>query len=156
MLREFSLQQTLDHRPIHHVVRWRCHVAEIVHDRIVVAHPGKRAQLQLRHAVLGGVVEHAMLLSHGDDYASPCSTRERVDPVDDVRVLKANDRPLVETYDCAMLDLDGVVYVGQAAVPGAPGLLQQVRASGVTLAFVTNNAARTPEAVADASHRPRC
>ena len=68
--------------------------------------------------------------------------------MNDVRTLKANVEPLVESYDCAMLDLDGVVYVGQAAVEGAPGLLSQVRARGVTLAFVTNNAARTPATVA--------
>lgn len=66
----------------------------------------------------------------------------------DARPLKESARPLVEAYDCAMLDLDGVVYVGPAAVPGAPELLRRVRDAGVTLAFVTNNAARTPAAVA--------
>jgi glycerol 3-phosphatase-2 len=62
--------------------------------------------------------------------------------------LKASDRPLVDVYDCAMLDLDGVVYVGPEAVPGVPDLLKQARAGGLTLAFVTNNAARPPSAVA--------
>ncbi len=64
------------------------------------------------------------------------------------RGLKASTEPLVEVYDCAMLDLDGVVYVGGDAVPGVPDLLRQLRDRGVTLAFVTNNAARPPAAVA--------
>lgn len=62
--------------------------------------------------------------------------------------LRSSEEPLVERYDCAMLDLDGVVYVGPNAVPGAPEALEQVRASGMSVAFVTNNAARPPEAVA--------
>jgi glycerol 3-phosphatase-2 len=63
--------------------------------------------------------------------------------------LLASDEALSTRYDCAMLDLDGVVYVGHRAVDGASDLLRTVRAAGMTLAFVTNNAARTPEAVAD-------
>ncbi|MGH3471680.1 MAG: HAD-IIA family hydrolase [Nocardioidaceae bacterium] len=51
-------------------------------------------------------------------------------------------------YDCVMLDLDGVVYVGAQAVEGVPSVLERVRKRGVTLAFVTNNASRSPEAVA--------
>jgi glycerol-1-phosphatase len=64
------------------------------------------------------------------------------------RALKSSDRPLVDVYDCAMLDLDGVVYVGGDAVDGVPDLLRDLRDRGMTLAFVTNNAARTPDAVA--------
>ena len=51
-------------------------------------------------------------------------------------------------FDVALLDLDGVVYVGPDAVPGVPGALAAVRAGGMRLGFVTNNAARTPEEVA--------
>ena len=51
-------------------------------------------------------------------------------------------------YDVALLDLDGVVYVGPAAVPGIPGALASARSAGMRLGFVTNNAARTPEEVA--------
>jgi glycerol-1-phosphatase len=47
-----------------------------------------------------------------------------------------------------MLDLDGVVYIGPHAVTGVAGFLEQVRHDGVRLAFVTNNASRTPEMVA--------
>ena len=58
-------------------------------------------------------------------------------------------RPLVEEYDLAMLDLDGVVYVSGHAVEGAADRLARVRAAGMHLAFITNNASRTPEAVAE-------
>jgi HAD superfamily hydrolase (TIGR01450 family) len=55
---------------------------------------------------------------------------------------------LIDAYDAALLDLDGVVYVGPTAVPYAAQTLEQARAAGMRLAFVTNNAARTPDAVA--------
>jgi HAD superfamily hydrolase (TIGR01450 family) len=51
-------------------------------------------------------------------------------------------------YDVALLDLDGVVYVGPDAVPGVPAALATARQAGMRLGFVTNNAARTPEDVA--------
>ena len=47
-----------------------------------------------------------------------------------------------------MLDLDGVVYVGSRAVAGVATVLDEAKAAGMSLAFVTNNAARTPEKVA--------
>lgn len=56
--------------------------------------------------------------------------------------------PLTEAHDVALLDLDGVVYVGPHAVPGVPAALDEARAAGMRLGFVTNNAARTPEDVA--------
>src|SRR5438128_397525 len=56
--------------------------------------------------------------------------------------------PLLQCYDLAMLDLDGVVYVGQDAVPGAPEHIRAVRQAGLRVAFITNNAARTPAEVA--------
>jgi HAD superfamily hydrolase (TIGR01450 family) len=62
--------------------------------------------------------------------------------------MRGCDRPLNEAYDVALLDLDGVVYVGHRAVPGAPEALAKARAAGQRLAFVTNNASRTPSAVA--------
>ena len=63
-------------------------------------------------------------------------------------VLRASARPLVEEHDLVMLDLDGVVYVGEHAVPGAAEHLAGARAAGASLAFVTNNASRTPDVVA--------
>jgi len=62
--------------------------------------------------------------------------------------LGASASPLVERYDCAMLDLDGVVYVGPRAVDGVPERLERARSHNMTLAFVTNNASRTPEQIA--------
>ena len=64
-------------------------------------------------------------------------------------MLSASEQPLCEAYDLAMLDLDGVVYVGGHAVPGAPEHLEEVRRRGQRLAFITNNASRPPEVVAD-------
>jgi HAD superfamily hydrolase (TIGR01450 family) len=55
---------------------------------------------------------------------------------------------LAEHYDVALLDLDGVVYVGEAAVPGAVPALAAARQHGMRLAFVTNNAARPPQRIA--------
>jgi glycerol-1-phosphatase len=56
---------------------------------------------------------------------------------------------LYDSYDVALLDLDGVVYIGGVAIPGAPEALQKAKANGMRLAYVTNNASRTPAAVAD-------
>ena len=53
-----------------------------------------------------------------------------------------------EVYDVALLDLDGVVYVGPDAVPSVPEALAAARRAGMRLGFVTNNAARTPADVA--------
>lgn len=55
-------------------------------------------------------------------------------PLDGARVLLA--------------DLDGVVYRGRQAIPGAVDALERVRASGVRVGYVTNNASRTATAVA--------
>jgi HAD superfamily hydrolase (TIGR01450 family) len=57
-------------------------------------------------------------------------------------------RPPAEVFDVALLDLDGVVYVGPDAVPGVPAALTAAREAGMRLGFVTNNASRTPEEVA--------
>ena len=55
---------------------------------------------------------------------------------------------LAAAYDVLLLDLDGVVYIGGSPIPGAPEALQQASAGGAHLAYVTNNASRTPAAVA--------
>ena len=65
-----------------------------------------------------------------------------------VHALQDSPEPLWRGYDIAVLDLDGVVYRGAAAVPPAPELLSALRARGLRLAFVTNNAPRTPAEVA--------
>jgi HAD superfamily hydrolase (TIGR01450 family) len=64
-------------------------------------------------------------------------------------VILGSDRPLDALYDVALLDLDGVVYIGANAVPGVPEALVSVRSHGMRIAFVTNNAARPPATVAN-------
>ncbi len=63
-------------------------------------------------------------------------------------MLKECGEPLWSDYDLALLDLDGVVYIGPNAVPGAAERLEEAAAAGMRLAFVTNNASRPPSAVA--------
>lgn len=63
--------------------------------------------------------------------------------------LRSTDRPLNELYDAMLLDLDGVVYIGSRAVPAAPEAVGKARSAGTRVAFVTNNAGRTPARVAE-------
>ncbi|MFE5618216.1 HAD hydrolase-like protein [Streptomyces sp. NPDC056463] len=58
------------------------------------------------------------------------------------------ERALSAAYDTALLDLDGVVYAGGEAIAHAVDALGAARAGGMHLAYVTNNALRTPDAVA--------
>jgi len=62
--------------------------------------------------------------------------------------LKSTERPLCELYDAALLDLDGVLYLGPEPVPYAADAVAAARVAGMRTAFVTNNASRRPEAVA--------
>ncbi|MEV4435633.1 HAD-IIA family hydrolase [Streptomyces sp. NPDC049555] len=61
---------------------------------------------------------------------------------------EGSERPLGAAYDTALLDLDGVVYAGGAAIAYAVESLERAREDGMHLAYVTNNAARTPQTVA--------
>jgi glycerol-1-phosphatase len=63
--------------------------------------------------------------------------------------LRAADKALAALYDVALLDLDGVVYRGEDAVPHAAVSLNHAGNEGMRRAYVTNNASRTPEAVAE-------
>lgn len=63
--------------------------------------------------------------------------------------LLGSTRPLDTVYDTALLDLDGVVYIGSRPVPAAAEAVGRARAAGMGVAFVTNNALRTPAAVAE-------
>jgi HAD superfamily hydrolase (TIGR01450 family) len=56
---------------------------------------------------------------------------------------------LAAGYRGIVLDLDGVVYLGDQVVPAAPAALEGVRGLGVRLVFVTNNSFRPPELVAE-------
>jgi glycerol 3-phosphatase-2 len=62
--------------------------------------------------------------------------------------LRGAGEPLASLYDVALLDLDGVVYLGGSPIPGAADALGKAVAAGMRLAFVTNNASRTPSAIA--------
>jgi len=45
----------------------------------------------------------------------------------------AADAWLGAAYDVALLDLDGVVYIGGTAIPGAPEALHKAKQSGMRL-----------------------
>jgi glycerol 3-phosphatase-2 len=57
--------------------------------------------------------------------------------------------PLVDAHDVVILDLDGVVYVGPHAVPGAAATIEELHARSVRCCYLTNNASRTPQTVSD-------
>ncbi|MDR1214489.1 MAG: HAD-IIA family hydrolase [Propionibacteriaceae bacterium] len=56
---------------------------------------------------------------------------------------------LIDAYDAVGFDLDGVVYRGPYAVPGAAAVVAELRRQEVKVGFVTNNAQRPPQTVAD-------
>ena len=56
---------------------------------------------------------------------------------------------LITGFDAVLADLDGVVYAGSEAIPGATESLDRLAGVGVGLAYITNNASRSPTAVAD-------
>ncbi|MCY0906433.1 HAD-IIA family hydrolase [Arthrobacter sp. H14-L1] len=58
------------------------------------------------------------------------------------------EQALIAQFDAVLADLDGVVYLGPHAIPGATDALKRLADFGVGLAYVTNNASRSPAAVA--------
>lgn len=52
-------------------------------------------------------------------------------------------------HDALLCDLDGVVYAGDHAIEGAVPTLRELDARGVPIAYVTNNASRAPQTVAE-------
>ncbi|WP_375003428.1 HAD-IIA family hydrolase [Aeromicrobium sp. CTD01-1L150] len=58
--------------------------------------------------------------------------------------LATTTEPLTRVHDVALLDLDGVVYIGPEAVPGAREALTGATNAGMRLAYLTNNASRVP------------
>ncbi len=55
---------------------------------------------------------------------------------------------LVDRYELIVLDLDGVVVLGDRPVDGAPEALERLRTMGKKVRFVTNNASRLRHEVA--------
>jgi glycerol 3-phosphatase-2 len=53
--------------------------------------------------------------------------------------------PLLASYDSVVLDLDGCVWIGETATPGAPEAVAELRAAGKQLIFLTNDGRRSPE-----------
>lgn len=60
-----------------------------------------------------------------------------------------DDAALCRTHDVGLFDLDGVIYRGAQPVPHAPESVAAAREAGLQVAFVTNNASRTPQQVAE-------
>ena len=56
---------------------------------------------------------------------------------------------LVDLYDGLLLDLDGVLYLGRDAVPGAVSTVLEVASRGRRIGFVTNNASRDSVDIAE-------
>jgi HAD superfamily hydrolase (TIGR01450 family) len=59
-----------------------------------------------------------------------------------------DSRNLISKFDALLADLDGVVYAGPNAIPGAVESLRRLEGIGVGLGYVTNNASRSPAQVA--------
>jgi glycerol 3-phosphatase-2 len=59
----------------------------------------------------------------------------------------SDDRPA--RYAGVVVDLDGVCYRGDDAIPGSADAIARLRSAGVGVAFATNNATRTPKQSAD-------
>jgi glycerol-1-phosphatase len=55
---------------------------------------------------------------------------------------------VIDGYDLVVFDLDGVVYLGDQVIPGAPEALATVRERGAPIAYATNNASRRAADVA--------
>ena len=56
---------------------------------------------------------------------------------------------LIDNFDSLFLDLDGVVYRGAEAIDGAVEAINRAAAMGKKIAYITNNASRTPQAIAE-------
>jgi HAD superfamily hydrolase (TIGR01450 family) len=53
--------------------------------------------------------------------------------------------PVLARYDHVLLDLDGCLWVGDAAIEGAVAAMAALREAGKGLAFITNDVRHTPE-----------
>ena len=59
----------------------------------------------------------------------------------------------LRTIDALLLDMDGVLYVGDAAIPGAAEALRHLREQRIPFRFITNTTTRTPEALREKMQR---
>ncbi|QPK93737.1 HAD-IIA family hydrolase [Actinomyces sp. zg-332] len=63
--------------------------------------------------------------------------------------LRGSDIPLSTLYDLALFDLDGVCFRGMQPVENASNGINEARENGMNIRFVTNNASKTQEQVAE-------
>ena len=63
--------------------------------------------------------------------------------------LRGSGSALAEEFDCALLDLDGTAWSGDERIEHAAASVIEARQAGMSSAFVTNNAMRTPAQVAE-------
>ena len=56
---------------------------------------------------------------------------------------------LVDQYDAFLVDMDGVVHVGESAVPGSIEAIRELRDRGKTVRFVTNNSRASREVLVE-------
>ena len=56
---------------------------------------------------------------------------------------------LLSKYDSLLLDLDGVVYEGQAAIHGAVDAIHVAQSASLKIGYVTNNSSRRPETICE-------
>jgi HAD superfamily hydrolase (TIGR01457 family) len=58
-------------------------------------------------------------------------------------------KPLFSAYDTLFFDLDGVIYAGVDAIPGAVESVNRLMAKKVRVGYITNNSSRKPETIAE-------
>ena len=63
--------------------------------------------------------------------------------------LHGTDEPLSSLFDTVLLDLDGVAWMGSDPIEHAAPSVVAARENGIKTVFVTNNASRPPQAVAE-------
>jgi HAD superfamily hydrolase (TIGR01457 family) len=56
---------------------------------------------------------------------------------------------VLDQFETLLLDLDGVIYEGNRAIVDAVESISELRAKGIQIGYVTNNASRTSEAIAE-------
>ena len=56
---------------------------------------------------------------------------------------------LLGKHDALLCDLDGVIYLGNAGIPEALHVVTLAQSRGIATGFVTNNAGRSPQVVAE-------
>lgn len=60
---------------------------------------------------------------------------------------------IADSYDAFLIDLDGVLWRGADPVPGASDAVNELRATGKRVVFITNNAIRTTKDMVVGLHR---